>query len=550
MRAADFRRACARTLKRRRLNKWKRCVLSFAFERSAVGSFAYGKEKIAADRPLLNSSIDFSESAGENLRSIYRSVDRHLELFEPAISYLLLPTLVDYCSPRHFFPRFTSHPAFVFGDLCGAEFLLLSSFVCYPFEKLNCAGSGNAKLLDFEVFEESLCVRSSASPSFLTLLVALDSLRLALSIDASLEDRSDELRNPEGPALDRMGKSATLKSLKGHQEKEEGSLGAAASSSSGKGKRKMSTCGENEARRQNKKKCPPPRRPWWSARTDLRPLTCSRSRLWFTLLLCLDGVPLQFGPRQGSQLGAGYPRSRDEERSAGARRPAGELNNDDVSSNVSNQQEATAQTSRWYWKLAIAKRCRLNKSIRQRFAFTLKIQQVTCAVIENQQIATGISNQLCKSPAGSIVEFEKRAAITNNKFSRWTFSKANPAADDLATQFQQQREIQERRRLHLLHAKINISRRKARFFVQKASPWKFEKIPHAYKADFAHRILSQSSAAVLPNPLAKVLRKLRRVQKLLLSYFSVKSCETIVRRSAEVVRQNPDFVPPDFHRRL
>ncbi|KZV25028.1 hypothetical protein F511_44686 [Dorcoceras hygrometricum] len=36
-------------------------------------------------------------------------------------------------------------------------------------------------------------------PSFLTFLVALDSLRLALSIDASLEVRSDELRNPEGP---------------------------------------------------------------------------------------------------------------------------------------------------------------------------------------------------------------------------------------------------------------------------------------------------------------------------------------------------------------
>ncbi|KZV39410.1 hypothetical protein F511_33645 [Dorcoceras hygrometricum] len=35
---------------------------------------------------------------------------------------------------------------------------------------------------------------------------------------------------------------------------------------------------------------------------------------------------------------------------AGARRPVGKLNNDDVSSNVSNQQEATAQTSSWYWK--------------------------------------------------------------------------------------------------------------------------------------------------------------------------------------------------------
>ncbi|KZV52521.1 hypothetical protein F511_19550 [Dorcoceras hygrometricum] len=43
-------------------------------------------------------------------------------------------------------------------------------------------------------------VEELIQPSFLTFLVALDSLRLALSIDASLEDRSDELRNPEGPA--------------------------------------------------------------------------------------------------------------------------------------------------------------------------------------------------------------------------------------------------------------------------------------------------------------------------------------------------------------
>ncbi|KZV31951.1 hypothetical protein F511_41006 [Dorcoceras hygrometricum] len=70
-----------------------------------------------------------------------------------------------------------------------------------------------------------------------------------------------------------------------------------------------------------------------------------------------------------------------EERSAGARRPAGELSNDDISDNVSNQQEATVQTSSWYLKLAIAKRCRLNKSIRQRFAFALKIQQMACAMI-------------------------------------------------------------------------------------------------------------------------------------------------------------------------
>ncbi|KZV37401.1 hypothetical protein F511_01269 [Dorcoceras hygrometricum] len=76
---------------------------------------------------------------------------------------------------------------------------------------------------------------------------------------------------------------------------------------------------------------------------------------------------------------------RHEERSAGARRPAGELSNDDVSSNVSNQQEVTAQTSSWYLKLAIAKRCRLNKSIRQRFASALKIQQMACAMIKTSR---------------------------------------------------------------------------------------------------------------------------------------------------------------------
>ncbi|KZV30828.1 hypothetical protein F511_37142 [Dorcoceras hygrometricum] len=182
------RRACAKALKRRRLNKWKRCVLSFAFERLAVGSFAYEKEKIAADRPLLNSSIDFSESAGENLRSIYRSVDRHLDYLSQLFLIFFSKPLTNYCSPRHFFPRFTSHPAFVFGYLCGAEFPLLSPFVCYPFEKLNCAGSGNAKPLDFEVFEESLCVRSSASVSFwVSNSCVLSSVFSSLSLRRSVE---------------------------------------------------------------------------------------------------------------------------------------------------------------------------------------------------------------------------------------------------------------------------------------------------------------------------------------------------------------------------
>ncbi|KZV13594.1 RING finger protein 10-like [Dorcoceras hygrometricum] len=113
-------RLCKSVEKRRRLIKWKRCILSFSFERSAVGSNVYvtkvtsfglvdtssfgmisrdqqidcfeervvtsswlfacescsqlllllnftkRKEKIAADRLLLNTSMDLSESAGED----------------------------------------------------------------------------------------------------------------------------------------------------------------------------------------------------------------------------------------------------------------------------------------------------------------------------------------------------------------------------------------------------------------------------------------------------------------------------------------------------
>ncbi|KZV55828.1 nuclear transcription factor, X-box binding [Dorcoceras hygrometricum] len=72
------------------------------------------------------------------------------------------------------------------------------------------------------------------------------------------------------------------------------------------------------------------------------------------------------------------------------------------------------------------------QSIRQRFAFTLKIQQIACAMIK---------------PAGSHSYLEPaetsywtvKPALTNKEFSSWTFSKENPTADDLAKQFQQQR---------------------------------------------------------------------------------------------------------------
>ncbi|KZV32643.1 hypothetical protein F511_14767 [Dorcoceras hygrometricum] len=77
--------------------------------------------------------------------------------------------------------------------------------------------------------------------------------------------------------------------------------------------------------------------------------------------------------------------SADEERSAGAKGPdkaAGALSIDDViSSDITISRkiyQQRASTSSWYLKLAIAKRCRLHKLIRQRFDFALKIQQMVC----------------------------------------------------------------------------------------------------------------------------------------------------------------------------
>ncbi|KZV55392.1 hypothetical protein F511_03873 [Dorcoceras hygrometricum] len=51
-----------------------------------------------------------------------------------------------------------------------------------------------------------------SQPLFLTFLVALYSLQLALSIDTSLEAKSNELRNPEGPARSAEG-SMRLRSV-------------------------------------------------------------------------------------------------------------------------------------------------------------------------------------------------------------------------------------------------------------------------------------------------------------------------------------------------
>ncbi|KZV18139.1 hypothetical protein F511_30149 [Dorcoceras hygrometricum] len=78
-------------------------------------------------------------------------------------------------------------------------------------------------------------------------------------------------------------------------------------------------------------------------------------------------------------------------------------------------------------------------------------------------VTSAIRRKLQRKPAvgsgRSVVSLKEtsywtvKPALTNKEFSSWTFSKANPTADDLAKQFQQQRKIQQRRRLHLLHVK-------------------------------------------------------------------------------------------------
>ncbi|KZV24003.1 hypothetical protein F511_44013 [Dorcoceras hygrometricum] len=52
--------------------------------------------------------------------------------------------------------------------------------------------------------------------------------------------------------------------------------------------------------------------------------------------------------------------------------------------------------SRFYLEIAIAKRCRLHKLIRQRFALALKIQQILFALITSRKILAG---RICLIPA-------------------------------------------------------------------------------------------------------------------------------------------------------
>ncbi|KZV21471.1 NB-ARC domain-containing disease resistance protein [Dorcoceras hygrometricum] len=121
--------------------------------------------------------------------------------------------------------------------------------------------------------------------------------------------------------------------------------------------------------------------------------------------------------------------------------------------------------SSWYLKLAIAKRCRLNKSIRQRFAFALKTQQMACAMIKpagshsylESAIARFQQAYYLKITSRSVVELEKKPAATQIQ------QRCKPTA----TQIQQRRkfrsdansaatQIQQRRKLHLLHEKFRF----------------------------------------------------------------------------------------------
>ncbi|KZV51196.1 hypothetical protein F511_12599 [Dorcoceras hygrometricum] len=221
----------------------------------------------------------------------------------------------------------------------------------------------------------------------------------------------------------------------------------------------------------------------------------------------------------------------------------------------------------WYLKFSDSKRCRLNKSIRQRFAFTLKIQQMACAMIK----PAGSHSYL--ESAGAVVELEKKPAATiqQQRFS----SDANSAATQLqqlpfsdayfvfSTEILDAKQGSLYRKLHHGNSKRFLTRTKADFVQELRALMADARIPHlcAYKYQrTTTKFLTplenpsvrtaansrQNSAEVSPNPLAKVLRKLRRVQKLCyqISHRNpASSCAKFSRSRTPI----PDFVLPDFH---
>ncbi|KZV50050.1 adenylyl-sulfate kinase 3-like [Dorcoceras hygrometricum] len=105
--------------KRRRLVKWKRCVLGITSGTS--------RENILHPIFLILFSVE--------------TLDRH-------------------CSFEHFSRRFLPIPALVLGDFGGAEFTLPSSFDCYPLEAVERLVEQSVELLVCEEFWRNLAERS------------------------------------------------------------------------------------------------------------------------------------------------------------------------------------------------------------------------------------------------------------------------------------------------------------------------------------------------------------------------------------------------------
>ncbi|KZV23451.1 fimbrin-1-like [Dorcoceras hygrometricum] len=237
----------------------------------------------------------------------------------------------------------------------------------------------------------------------------------------------------------------------------------------------------------------------------------------------------------------GHPGSADDERAAGARRQAGELSNDDVSSNVSNRQEATVQTSSWYLKLAIAKRClvELGKEtssdansaatqIQQRRKFSSDANSAATQIQQRRKFSSDANSAATQIQQRRKFSSDANSAATQIQQRRKFSSDANSAATQIqqrrkfssdansaATQIQQRRkfssdansaatQIQQRRKFSSdANSAATIQQRKFTFsdadfifstklqnssslaqvqiLVQENSPVKFEKMSHVYK---------------------------------------------------------------------
>ncbi|KZV29797.1 hypothetical protein F511_13876 [Dorcoceras hygrometricum] len=145
---------CKSVKKRRRLIKWKRCVLSFSFERSAVGSNVYVTKV---------TSFGLVDTSSFGVISRYQQID----CFEAraVVSWFLLRHRFDKLERCRFEDFHRIQPLFLEIFVALNSPCLALSFATH-LRRCNYAGSGNAKLLEFEAFESSLYLRSSASVNF------------------------------------------------------------------------------------------------------------------------------------------------------------------------------------------------------------------------------------------------------------------------------------------------------------------------------------------------------------------------------------------------